>query len=102
MGDLLFAPDRQSDCAAAVRGFLVNKRGEWDRIDLQELRAGSPFLNGGQPDQCTADQCSICPVLDLSGWPASMDSKYRTDVRRATNRLAKQPRLWNRSGEHSE
>ena len=87
-GDLLFAPGREAECVSAVWQALMTRRDEWDVSDLQELRSGSGMLQG----QC-AEECSVCPVLELSTYPGSMDDKHRTDVRRARNKLAKMPDL---------
>src|SRR4051794_17507343 len=81
-GDLLFAPGCEAACVAAVRQFLSGVQEQWDVLDLQELRTGSGLLEGWP-----ADECSVCPVLDLRSWPASMDDKQRTDWRRARNKL---------------
>ena len=83
-GDLLFAPGRERECVAAAFDFLGQIRSRWDVLDLQELRAGSGFLVGRE-----AVECSRCPVLDLGGYPSGMDSKHRTDLRRAQNKLGK-------------
>ena len=58
--------------------------GEWDLLDLQELRSASPVLQLGP-----GEQCSVCPVLALRDYPASMDRKHTVDLRRARNRLEK-------------
>jgi CelD/BcsL family acetyltransferase involved in cellulose biosynthesis len=86
-GDLLFAPGQENECVRAVRRFLA-QREVWDELDLQELRCGSGLLEGWP-----VMQCSVCPVLHLGAFPGSMDSKHRTDVRRARNRLLKKPDL---------
>ncbi len=83
-GDLLFAPGREAECAAAVCHFLGNERHRWDVLDLQELRCGAGLLDRGRPEAC-----SICPVLDLKSYPETLDPKHRTDVRRARNKLSK-------------
>jgi CelD/BcsL family acetyltransferase involved in cellulose biosynthesis len=87
-GDLLFAPDREKECVAAVWSFLQERRGRWQTLDLQELRCGSGLLGGQQPEEC-----SVCPVLDLNTYPGTMDHKHRTDVRRAQNKLRKYSEL---------
>src|SRR5947209_7102148 len=81
-GGLLFAPGWEAECASAVRRFLAED--DWDALDLQELRCGSGLLDGWP-----AEPCSVCPVLELSTFPGSMDHKYRTDMRRARNKLSK-------------
>jgi CelD/BcsL family acetyltransferase involved in cellulose biosynthesis len=83
-GDLLFAPGCEAACTAVVRQFLSGAEDDWDVLDLQELRAGSGLLEGW-----AAEECSVCPVLELSAWPGSMDGKQRTDWRRARNKLPK-------------
>jgi len=87
-GDLLFAPGREAECAGALQKELAMRRTQWDVLDLQELRRGSGLLN-----VWSAEECSVCPVLDLSTYPCSMDDKHRTDVRRARNKLTKLPDL---------
>ncbi|MDQ1473587.1 MAG: hypothetical protein QOJ99_5067 [Bryobacterales bacterium] len=82
-GDLLFAPECEQACVTAVRQFLAGLH-NWDVLNLQELRPGSGLLHGWP-----AEECSVCPVLELSAWPGSMDEKQRTDWRRARNRLLK-------------
>jgi CelD/BcsL family acetyltransferase involved in cellulose biosynthesis len=81
-GDLLFAPGLERECVDAVWSFLESRRDRWDVLDLQELRGGSGLLEGRR-----AEECSVCPVLDLDGYPGAMDPKHRTDVRRALNKL---------------
>jgi len=83
-GDLLFDEHRESECVAAVCRFLDSEQPDWDLLDLQELRCGSGMLKLG-----AAQVCSVCPVLELSSYPASIDPKHRIDVRRAGNRLRK-------------
>ncbi len=83
-GDLLFAPGMEDECVAAVWAFLADRQDGWDELDLQELRCGSGLLRGQH-----AEECSVCPVLDLSSYPESMDHKHRIDVRRAQSRLNK-------------
>lgn len=83
-GDILFAPGREAECVAAVREFLAAERQNWDLLDLQEVSEGSGLMEG-----MDAAECSVCPVLELSRFPACMDSKHRTDVRRARNKLSK-------------
>ncbi|MBV9506219.1 MAG: GNAT family N-acetyltransferase, partial [Acidobacteriia bacterium] len=61
-----------------------------DLVDLQELRSDSPLLaEGGPPWRNTPS--NVCPVLPLAsstgGLLAGLDSKFRTDLRRAENRL---------------
>jgi CelD/BcsL family acetyltransferase involved in cellulose biosynthesis len=87
-GDLLFAPGREAECVSTVRRILTDKLSDWDVLDLQELRRGSGLLDA-LADGWRAEECSICPVLDLSTFPAAMDHKHRTDVRRARNKLSK-------------
>ena len=81
-GDILFAPEREEECVTALWDFCESRRNRWDLVDLQEVRSGSGLLEG-QP----AEPCSVCPVLDLSAYPGTMDRKHRTDVRRAQNKL---------------
>lgn len=83
-GDLLFAPDREPECVAAVSDFLTSRKDHWDALDLQEIRAGSALLTGQ-----SVEVSSVCPVLDLATYPDTMDRKHRTDVRRAQNKLRK-------------
>jgi CelD/BcsL family acetyltransferase involved in cellulose biosynthesis len=83
-GDILFAPGREHDCATAVWNFLAEHRDDWDALDLQEVRSGSALLDGRR-----REECSVCPLLDLSIFPETMDHKHRTDLRRARNRVAK-------------
>jgi CelD/BcsL family acetyltransferase involved in cellulose biosynthesis len=85
-GDLLFAPGRESECASAVWRFLNAERPRWDVLDLQELRPESKLLAAGE-----AEACSICPVLELSDYPGTLDPKHRTDLHRARNKLFKNP-----------
>jgi len=63
--------------------------GDFEVADLQELRGSSPLLNLGQ-----AEAWSTCPVLRLpSSFDevlAGMESKFRTDTRRARNRMARE------------
>jgi CelD/BcsL family acetyltransferase involved in cellulose biosynthesis len=84
-GDLLFAAGREGECASAVRSFLEQRAG-WDAIDLQEVRSGSALLA-----QWPSVHCSVCPTLDLRTFPECMDRKHRTDVRRAWNKLSREP-----------
>lgn len=81
-GDVLFAPGLERACVAEMWLFLDRMRGQWDALDLQEVRCGSALLHGR-----LAEQCSVCPVLDLGTYPESMDRKHRTDLRRAQNKL---------------
>lgn len=81
-GDLLCAAGCEDECADAVWSFLDERRDEWDAIDLREVPCGSGLLKGR-----AAEECSVCPVLELNTWPESMDPKQRTDWRRANNRL---------------
>ncbi|MDQ6676499.1 MAG: GNAT family N-acetyltransferase, partial [Acidobacteriota bacterium] len=37
--------------------------------------------------------CSVCPVLDLAGYPAVLDPKLKVDLRRARNKLDKNHRI---------
>jgi len=83
-GDLLFAPGQEGDCVRSVRNFLAEFH-DWDILDLQELRSDSALLSAG-----IAEPCSVCPVLELSTYPDSMDHKHRTDLRRARNRLERE------------
>jgi CelD/BcsL family acetyltransferase involved in cellulose biosynthesis len=87
-GDILFAPGKERECIAAVWDLLEIRRDRWDRIDLKELRRESGLLEGQSPEVC-----SVCPVLDLARYPATMDRKHRTDVRRAQNKLQKHAQL---------
>lgn len=91
-GDLLFAPERERECVKEALSFLRDVRCEWEAVDLQELRGKSELL-ALQPGEFRAEECSVCPVLELASYPDSMDSKHRTDVRRARNKLAKDPAL---------
>jgi CelD/BcsL family acetyltransferase involved in cellulose biosynthesis len=83
-GDLLFVAGRERECTDALWGFLRDQQECWDVLDLQELRCGSGLLEGR-----TAEECSVCPVLRLAGYPEAMDHKHRIDVRRALNKLRK-------------
>ncbi len=83
-GDMLCAPERERECAALMSDFLDSRRERWAELDLQEIPENSALLNR-YPHQ----PCSVCPVLDLKTFPAEMDSKHRTDLRRARNKLAK-------------
>jgi CelD/BcsL family acetyltransferase involved in cellulose biosynthesis len=87
-GDLLFAPGCEAQCVSALQLFLANEDDDWDVLDLQELRCGSALVEGWR-----TEACSVCPVLELSTFPGSMDHKHRTDVRRARNKLSKSPEL---------
>ncbi len=53
---------------------------------LEEVRPGSPLLAAGE-----AVPCSVCPVLDLAHYPATLDPKLKADLRRARNKLAGRP-----------
>ena len=83
-GDLLFAPGREAECASVLRQFLAERRRDWDVLDLQEVRSGSAMTQ-----IFTTEPCSVCPVLDLSTFPTSMDRKLKTDARRAREKLSK-------------
>lgn len=84
-GDFLFAAGCEDECASAVRSFLEQRAG-WDAIDLQEVPSGSALLG-----QWPSVRCSVCPTLDLKTFPECMDRKHRTDVRRALNKLSREP-----------
>ena len=91
--DVLAAPQADQECAAAVLDWLWRNRREWDLCDLQELRPESPLLRAALPREFLPDAapCSICPVARLAATPdehlAALDPKFRTDLRRAENRL---------------
>jgi CelD/BcsL family acetyltransferase involved in cellulose biosynthesis len=78
-GDVLFAPGREADCAAAVADFVRHRA---DRLRLDEVRDGSALLR-----EWPAQPCSVCPVLDLHDYPESMAHSHRVNLRHAHNRL---------------
>ena len=92
-GDLLFAPGCEKRCSDALWKFLDQQKTTWHVIDLQEVRGESALLEGQKVQDCSVQKCSVCPVLDLATWPGSMDSRQRTDWRRALNRLRKNSEL---------
>lgn len=83
-GDLLSAPGFEAPCKKALFEFLSLHRDEWERIDLREIVASSPLVDE------SSEPCSLCPVLDLATYPASMNAKHCTDLRRAQNKLKRQ------------
>ncbi len=103
--DILALPDSAQECAAAALEWLGQTRGEWDLCDLQELRPDSPLLRVAPPAGVVpyTAPCSVCPVAPLAATPeehlAGLDSKFRTDIRRAENRLARGGELQFRCGE---
>ncbi len=64
---------------------LIESVPEWDTLDFQEIPAGSPLLITAP----AAEQCSVCPMLKLSDFPATLHPKHRIDLRRASNKLEK-------------
>lgn len=83
-GDLLCKPGTEDQCVSALWSVLSSREDRWNVLDLQEVPSGSALLKG-----CRLEQCSVCPVLDLSTYPGSMDPKHRSDLHRAHNRLSK-------------
>ena len=83
-GDILIETGRERECVAAMRGFLAQRRDEWDRLDLREVRAGSVLL-----EEWASEPCSVCPVVDLRAYPEALEKKHRSNVKHAHNRLAK-------------
>ena len=89
--DVLAAPEA-GECA--TRELIENllSTDDWDECDLEELRSDSPLLAAARSVSCAVvEPCSVCPALAL---PARMDElasclepKFRTDIRRAENRL---------------
>ncbi len=95
--DLLAAPG-EGECVAQKVIQLLNATSGWDECAFQELPAGSPLLEivramGGG----SVEPCSVCPVLALpprmDDLVVSLDQKFRTDLRRAENRLGAQGSL---------
>ena len=82
-GGVLFAPGREAVCVAAVCAYVAE---QGCQLDLREIPSHSKLLQA-----FSHEECSICPVLSLDTFPDSMDSKHRTDVRRARNKLCKEP-----------
>ena len=85
-GDVLLVPGHEAECMSTLRRLLSDQIEGGCDLDLRDIREGSMLLDGWP-----REECAICPVLDLSSYPASMDPKHRTDVRRARNRFAKMP-----------
>jgi CelD/BcsL family acetyltransferase involved in cellulose biosynthesis len=89
--DVLAAPKARECVAREVIESLLGSA-DWDECDLEELRSDSSLLAAGRSMSCaTVEPCSVCPALAL---PAQMDElvssleqKFRTDIRRAENRL---------------
>lgn len=85
--DLLAASGYEQACAAAMLARLREHAATWHVCALEELPPGSPLLELRLP----AEPCSVCPVARLpesiEQHLAACDSKFRTDLRRAENRL---------------
>jgi CelD/BcsL family acetyltransferase involved in cellulose biosynthesis len=100
-------PSAASAAATAVWEVLASLRPEWHTCDLQELAPASPLLHVPTPDWFDVDDtpCGTCPVLAL---PARYEElvdrlpgKFRTDLRRACNRLRASGTIeFRRAGEH--
>jgi CelD/BcsL family acetyltransferase involved in cellulose biosynthesis len=91
--DLLVEPGMENECAAAALGALCELRERWDICGLEELRPDSPLLAVALPRgvERQVEPCSRCPVAQLGSTidehMAGLDAKFRTDLRRAENRL---------------
>ena len=83
---------RGAEAAEAILDYL-QKHGDWNIANLEEIRAGSPLLKLGLP----AEPCSVCPVAALAAGIedhlSTLDNKFRTDLRRAENRLRRSGEL---------
>ena len=90
--DVLIEPEHATAGAALVMEHLARHGRRWDVCDFQELRAESPIA-GAMADglRLRCEPCSTCPVLRLPVcWDelqAALPHKFRTDVRRARNRI---------------
>lgn len=94
--DVLLQPDAVADGRAAILSYaatFVERRGT--RVELEELRAGSPLLAGAMPPSVTGVSCerqSTCPVLRLpTSWDAylaGLSQGRRRKLRVAERRLA--------------
>lgn len=90
---MIAAPAFALDAARLVLEYLARNRDDWHLCDLQELRPGSPLLRAGLPPGLAAREapCGVCPVLKLPGSMdellASVDAKFRHNLRTAQNRL---------------
>jgi CelD/BcsL family acetyltransferase involved in cellulose biosynthesis len=90
--DFLIEPEHAAAGAALVMEHLARHRRRWDVCDFQELRAESPVA-GATADglRLRCEPCSTCPVLRLPVcWEelqAALPHKFRTDLRRARNRI---------------
>lgn len=91
--DILAAPETAQEAAGRILHWLADANGEWDICDLQELRPESPLLGAAPPATLTLSNssCGVCPVTplpdSLERLLARIDPKFRTDLRRAENRL---------------
>jgi CelD/BcsL family acetyltransferase involved in cellulose biosynthesis len=90
--DFLVEPELAASAAALALEHIARNRAAWDLCDFQELRAGSPLLAASFPDlRVRNEACGVCPVLPLpASWDellASLPPKFRTDLRRARNRV---------------
>ena len=84
--------------AAAVVEHLARNRADWEVADLQELRAGSPLLDAPVNSlACEVQRYSVCPVLvlprSMEEVEAALDARFRTNLRRASNRLERAGRV---------
>jgi CelD/BcsL family acetyltransferase involved in cellulose biosynthesis len=92
---VLAAPGFESACAEAIFDALWETRAEWHVCDFQELAPGSPLLSARIPDGFAWRDlpCGVCPVAPLAKTMdeqlAALDSKFRTDLRRAESRLSR-------------
>ncbi|MGI8992070.1 MAG: GNAT family N-acetyltransferase [Bryobacteraceae bacterium] len=91
--DVLIEPGFARSGTVAFFRHLEDRRSRWDVCDFQDLRAASPLLANAFPVGVhhAVSPCGICPVLILPENMAflrkSLSAKFRTDLRRAGNRL---------------
>ncbi len=96
--DILTLPEFSRACSRLTFEHLAELE-DWHVCDLQELRAESPLLSAPLPDGLDLRNvpCGVCPVIGLpprmDDLLSQLDAKFRTDLRRAENRLRKHASL---------
>ncbi len=91
--DILVEPGLAGDAAARTLEHLADRRTCWDECAFDDLRPGSPLLDAPSLAGLAAEytESSPCPVLELPLLPEDLQeclpAKFRTDLRRARNRL---------------
>jgi CelD/BcsL family acetyltransferase involved in cellulose biosynthesis len=86
-------PGAAQACAQELIVWLMEHSDEWQICDLQELLPDAPLLQAIRSRGIVAQSsvCSVCPAArlapDLEQYLAGLDSKFRTNLRRAERLL---------------